>query len=175
MGQYVCAENRAQGLAVWCWRGEKVSPEDWARHLKDMESIREWTELPFRPGVIIYSVDSAFSPNASQRAQIAKSSSSVSYRVNLAVVSHNPLVRGVMKAFSWVQGSKPYRIAPFAELSGAISWLEKERGEPLPLLFPLLEQAHQRLDYSPEAVLRAKQEVAAASSRRGSSARASLL
>ncbi len=138
---YGCSTDVQRGLAVWCFGSEKVSQQAWDQHCKDVRALCDWTHLTSRPCVLIYVLGGMFVPNAQQRQQIAQLSSHPDYRPNLAVVSGNPLIRGVIQVFTWLQQSQPYRIAPFDDVGSALRWLEADRGQPLPELLHLLNAA----------------------------------
>lgn len=138
---YGCSIDAQRGLAVWCFGSDKVSPKEWERHCSDVKALREWTHLTSRPCVLIHTLGGLFVPNAQQRQQIAELSSHPDYRPNLAVVSSNPLIRGVIQVFTWLQNAQPYRIAAFDDVGSALFWLEEDRGEPLPEMLRLLNVA----------------------------------
>ncbi|HEX6241631.1 MAG TPA: hypothetical protein VFZ61_12075 [Polyangiales bacterium] len=144
MGYAARSDGQAR-LAVWCIRGA-VSATEWAAHLRDMEQVRRWGTSGPRPCVLLQLLDNSFVPNAAQRRDIAEHSAGVDYRPNLAVVTTNPVVRGVIQALGWLQTQqRSYQLHPFATAGDAMAWLEKERGHTLPALRALLEEAHAAL------------------------------
>jgi hypothetical protein len=145
MGGYVGRSDAALGLAVWCWLGSEVSAAQWTQHLADMQVLRSWARPGVRPCVLLHLVDNGFIPNAQQRRQIAEISALPDYTPSIAVLTTNPVVRGVIQALTWLQAKQAYRIQAFKHLNDAIAWLETERAAALPALVPLLQQAHRAL------------------------------
>jgi hypothetical protein len=142
---YCSKIDPARALAVWCWYQDTATAEEWHRHLADMDVVRQWKHVSSRPCVLIYTHEDKFVPNATQRRDIAERSKHPDYTPNLAIISRNPLMRGVMRVFSWFQSQEPYRIAAFPDVRSAVSWLEADRGERLPKLLELLTQAQREL------------------------------
>jgi hypothetical protein len=74
-------------------------------------------------------------PNALWRAEVAGLMNSGEMRASMAVVTNNPVVRGVLTALSWTVKGDAVRFKPFfGGVEDAHAWLAAERGQPLPSL-----------------------------------------
>ncbi|MET0285852.1 MAG: hypothetical protein ABW352_15330 [Polyangiales bacterium] len=141
---YAARSDPERGIATWCWLGPTVTAAEWDRHVADVLAVRTWPHPERRPAVLIHLIDSRFVPNARQRTQLATITDHPMYRANVAVVTRNPVIRGVMQAMAWLRPGNNYQLRAFKGLTHAVAWLETERGKPLELV-ELLREAHREL------------------------------
>lgn len=78
-------------------------------------------------------------PGSAWRARIAEVTGLPIFQPYLAIVSQNPLVRGVLTALSWIR-PKHYDDTVVPNIREGIAWLEKMRGEPLPELVGMVDR-----------------------------------
>jgi hypothetical protein len=77
-------------------------------------------------------------PGAQWRAKVGELMSDPSLHITIAVISKNPVVRGVLTAVSWVAGDKfDYKMVPHPK--GAGEFLSERTGREIPELAPLFE------------------------------------
>lgn len=80
-------------------------------------------------------------PNATQRKRLAEARLRSVQKSFTAIVTSSAIVRGLLKTLHWIVPADPLveeRI--FASLEEAVPWLEKERGEKLPIVYALAKK-----------------------------------
>jgi hypothetical protein len=126
--------------------GGDVSPEEWGKHLADVDALNTWRGK-IRPAVVLLMLGGAGMPNALIRQKLATLTSKPEYNPYLAIVTSNPLIRGALSALRWLQSAPPnYEADTFARTEQAIGWLEQRRGEPLPELTGMIVQSRVALE-----------------------------
>jgi hypothetical protein len=76
-------------------------------------------------------------PNARWRSRVGELMSDEGFSARLAVISSNPVIRGVLTAVSWVASRERVGFKMFNSLAAAQAWLAEETGAPLPDLEPV--------------------------------------
>lgn len=133
------------GIAVLSWQSAPADEAEWQRHIDDVISVRGWKHLSSRPCVIVELLDSSFLPDARQRRDIVNATDHSDFRPQLSVVSTNPMIRGVLRALTWLKATQDYPMVAFRTAAEAIAWHEKLRGHPVPELGNLVQQVHRDL------------------------------
>ncbi|MCC7070912.1 MAG: STAS/SEC14 domain-containing protein [Deltaproteobacteria bacterium] len=78
-------------------------------------------------------------PNSVWRRKVAEATSNAHFRPYFAVVTDNPLARGMLTALSWLRPQRfEAQVGPAEDK--AVAWLEAKRGERLPELKLILER-----------------------------------
>ncbi len=78
-------------------------------------------------------------PNSVWRRKVAEATSNAHFRPYFAVVTDNPLARGMLTALSWLRPQRfEAHVGPAEDK--ALAWLEAKRGEPVPELRIMLER-----------------------------------
>lgn len=78
-------------------------------------------------------------PNSVWRRKVAEATSNAHFKPYFAVVTDNPLARGMLTALSWLRPQRfEAHVGPSEEK--AIAWLESKRSEKLPELKLMLER-----------------------------------
>ncbi len=116
------------------------SDADYGRHIEaEAGAVARAAAAGKRLAILSVLDPGAPSPGASRRKQITEVTGRPEYRtVVCAIVTTNPFVRGLVKALKWLQPAEhPEQM--FGEVGSALSWMEAERGQPLPALRALAD------------------------------------
>ncbi len=128
---YASKHDPGARVALWRFRGNATAVE-WSRHLADMDTVATWSAETPRACVLIDVRD--FTPTATQRSDLAAHSEQPGYQPIIAFVSTGGLLRGVLRAIGWMQGSRRYETEFFADAPSALVWLESKSQRSLPRL-----------------------------------------
>jgi hypothetical protein len=111
------------------------SDADYAEHMRVEQEVAERAHVSGARLAIIIGQDRGYpAPNASLRKKIAAMTSMPTFRpVCCAIVTGNPILRGVITALNWLR-KREYSEAIFGDQESALAWLEREGGRALPRL-----------------------------------------
>ncbi len=138
---YISRTETSDVCVLWDFRATSIVSRDWERHLEDMRAVALLSERSAaRPAVILFVPERWAMPDADQRAKLAQASSHAGYNPYLAIVTRNPLARGVLRVLTWLNESPRYDAQVFAEETEALAWLEAKRGQPLVSLRRWIEE-----------------------------------
>lgn len=138
---YVSRTDTTDACVLWDFRATSILSRDWERHLEDMRAVALSSErTTVRPAVMLFVPERWAMPDADQRTKLAQASGHPGYNPFLAIVTRNPLARGVLRVLTWLNENPRYDAQVFAEASDALAWLEGKRGQPLPTLRRWIEQ-----------------------------------
>ena len=109
------------------------SDEDYAQHLRAMREVAGRAEESKKRLAIVICQERGFpAPNSSWRKKVAEMTALPSFwPICCAIVSSNPLIRGVVTALNWLR-KREYSEAIFGDVEAALDWLEEVREHPLP-------------------------------------------
>ncbi|RLB56882.1 MAG: hypothetical protein DRJ42_02130 [Deltaproteobacteria bacterium] len=117
-------------LFVCALYGGGKPAEDFATHFRELRKAglaagqnRLTVVVLLRPGHPL--------PPPSARSEVAALMSSGDVLADIAVISTNPVVRGVLTAVSWVKSGDMVTFRMFPTWAHASPWLEERRGGPL--------------------------------------------
>lgn len=130
------------GIAIMSWKSAPDDEAEWQAHIDDVMAVRAWTHLSSPPCVIVELLDSSFLPDARRRKDIVSATDHPDFRPQLAVVSTNPMIRGVLRALTWLRVGKDYPMLAFRTANAAIAWHEQLRGQPIPELKEFIQWVH---------------------------------
>lgn len=118
-----------------CFRRGGDPDTDYTRHLSAMTEVALQAQQAKRRLAILIRQEPGYPvPSASWRKQVAYMTSQPCFRtIVCAIVSVNPLLRGVVTALNWLR-HREYEEAIFGDMDSALTFLERTRGEPLPAL-----------------------------------------
>lgn len=78
-------------------------------------------------------------PSSVWRRKVAEATGNPAFRPYFAVLTDNPLVKGMLTALSWLRPQR-FEAHVTGDEARALSWLESKRGEPLPELRLMFER-----------------------------------
>lgn len=134
-GTYHAKHDQHECVALWDLRGTAMSDAEWTQHFRDMSTIATWTaQRGARPAVMLLVPDRWVSPSAEQRATLAQASGAATYDPFLAIVTNNPIARGVLRVLNWLTEHPHYEAEVFSDVQTALAWLEDKRNAKLPTL-----------------------------------------
>ena len=134
---YMSAHDERRGLAVWSI--SSMTDAEWDLHFEDMARITTWPRPAARRAAVLLLLGGAFArPDAKKRLRLAEASDAPGYDPFLAIVTQNPVARGVLTVLSWTHTKPKYVVSIFGDTPSARAWLEEKRGEALPEIGALL-------------------------------------
>lgn len=134
---YMSAHDEHRALAVWSL--SSMSDAEWKHHFDDMARLTTWQKPMARRPAVLLLLGGGFSrPDAKKRLRLAEASDAPGYDPYLAIVTQNPVARGLLTVLSWTHTKPKYVVSVFGDTASARAWLEEQRGEPLPELDRLL-------------------------------------
>ncbi len=72
-------------------------------------------------------------PSAAMRRKIAALTAKEEFTPYIAIITQNPMMRGVITALSWLQRAR-YQVNVTPAIETGLAWLETQRGESIPEL-----------------------------------------
>lgn len=139
---YYSSHDQARNLLVsrLVVGGDELA--DFPLHLDRMlEACR--VARPSKPAILVLLDRGHALPDANTRKRIATVSGRADFEPHLAIVSQNPMLRGVLTAVSWLRRAH-YSDTIVSSVDEAIRWLEVERGEGLPELRSMLMEVERQ-------------------------------
>jgi hypothetical protein len=114
---------------------EGDSDADYAQHVRGMKEVAVRAESASQRLAILICQEPGFpAPNSGWRKKVAEMTASPSFRpIHCAIVTRNPLIRGVVTALNWLR-KREYSEDIFGDIEAALGWLEAGRGHLLPAL-----------------------------------------
>ncbi|MBZ0120937.1 MAG: hypothetical protein K8H88_28340 [Sandaracinaceae bacterium] len=129
-----------RALLVACLSAGGDEMADFRAHVARMRRVCELARpLKKRAAVLVVLERGHALPDAATRKHVAEQTSDASFDPWLVVVTPNPMLRGVFTALGWLRKAH-YESHVVSEPAQAFTWLERQRGEPLPELALMLER-----------------------------------
>ena len=136
-GMYRKMLDASRGLAVFRMGGPSV--KEWEEHFLDLDEVARWSSrLGFRAAIIVAPGAGFELPDARRRAELSKRTTQPGYDPYVALLHPNGVARGLLTMLQWMRGNGGSDHQPFGTELEALTWLEKQRGEPLPELRSML-------------------------------------
>lgn len=118
--------------------------QDFAQMLRDGERLDQECRASAEGTIhiLITSIETE-RPNANWRKRFSEATANIkSQRYIFALVAPSILIRGVMTAINWLSPPpKHFHLAAHPNKEEAFRWVEKQRGQPIPILDKLYEEA----------------------------------
>ena len=140
---YRISEQR--GAIVWYFSGRENSDGDSARYVSSFAEADALGEKHPKPVGLLYVELHNPLPNAAWRKRMAEASAHLRSRPTLAFCSPSPLVRGIVTAVNWLR-PPPYEFTTVGSFEDGTAWLQKKRGEILPILGVLFRECQREAE-----------------------------
>ena len=134
---YRISEQR--GAVVWYFSGRENTDDDYARYVSSFAEADALGVKHPKPVGLLYVDAHNPLPDAAWRKRMAEASAHLRSRPILAFCSPSPLVRGIVTAVNWLR-PPPYEFTTVSSVEDGVAWLQRKRGEILPILGVLLRE-----------------------------------
>ncbi len=140
MWVYYSEFNQARAVLVCRIARGGDEDNDFGPHIERLVSAAEATHGREPRLALLILIDPGHPlPNSVWRRRVAEATSNAHFKPSFAVVTDNPLARGMLTALSWLRPQRfEAHVGPSEER--AVAWLEAKRQERLPELKLMLER-----------------------------------
>jgi hypothetical protein len=112
--------------------------DDFGTHIEELKKAAAIANGS-RLAVVVVMLPGHPVPSAAWRSKVGELMTSGELVADLAVLSSNPVIRGVLTAISWVASGDDVQFRMFGSWEAAEAWLEKRRGGSLGRLAELVK------------------------------------
>ncbi|MCP4503547.1 MAG: hypothetical protein GY822_26750 [Deltaproteobacteria bacterium] len=133
--------------------------DDFAKHIEELRiAVHEAQQQDIRLASVVMLPFGHPIPSAKWRAAVSKFMTEEGFDPDMAVITRNPAIRGVLTAISWTTSSHAVQFKIFPNEEAGLLWLEDHRGQSLPALREIVLEMSQEFEPQGEEELKVSTE-----------------